>query len=39
MEPAHDKTYNKIWVTSKELDVPVHQPGMARVLHHENMPV
>ena len=36
---ASDKTYNKICVTSKELDVPVHQPGMARVLHHQNMVV
>ena len=31
-EPAHDKTQNKTWVTSKDLDQPVHPPSMARVL-------
>ena len=31
-EPAHDKTYYKTCVTNKDLDQPVHQPSMARVL-------
>ena len=30
-EPAHDKTYNKTCVTSKDSDQPVHPPSMARV--------
>ena len=27
IEPAHDKTYNKTCVTSKDSDQPVHPPG------------
>ena len=30
-EPAHDKTYSKVCVTSKDSDRPVHTPSMARV--------
>ena len=30
-EPGHDKTYDKICVTSKESDHSVHPPSMARV--------
>ena len=33
-EPAHDKTYNKTRVTSKDSGQPVHLPSMARVLVH-----
>ena len=33
-EPAHDKTYNKTCVTSKDSDQPVHPSSMARVLVH-----
>ena len=28
-EPAHDKTYNKTYVTSKDSDHPVQPPSMA----------
>ena len=31
-EPARDKTYNKTFVTSKDLDQPVHPSSMAMVL-------
>ena len=31
-EPAHDKTYNKIFVTSKDSDQPVYPPSKAMVL-------
>ena len=31
-EPAHDKTYNKTCVTSKNSDQPVRPPSMPRVL-------
>ena len=31
-EPAHKKTYNKTYVTSKDSDQPVHPPSMARDL-------
>ena len=31
-EPAHDKTYNKTCVTSKDSDQPVHPPSMPMVL-------
>ena len=27
-KPAHDKTYNKTCVTSKDSDQPVHSPSM-----------
>ena len=30
-EPAHDKTYNKTCMTSKDLDQPVHPPSMLLV--------
>ena len=30
--PLQDKTYNKTYVTSKYLDLPVNPPSMARVL-------
>ena len=32
VESAHDKTYNKTCVTSKDSDQPVHPPSMARKL-------
>ena len=32
IEPAHDKTYNKTRVASKDLDQPVHPPSTPRVL-------
>ena len=31
-EPAHDKTYCKTCVTSKDSDQPVHPPIMARLV-------
>ena len=31
-EPAHDKTYNKTCLTSKDSNQPVHPSSMARVL-------
>ena len=31
-EPMHDKTYNKICVTRKDSDQPVHPPSMVRGL-------
>ena len=31
-EPARDKTYNKVCVTSKYSDQPVHPPRTARLL-------
>ena len=31
-EPAHDETYSKTCLTSKDSDQPVHPPSMARVL-------
>ena len=30
-KPAHDKTYNKIRMTSKDLHQPVHPPSVVRV--------
>ena len=33
-EPAHDKTYSKNWVTSKDSDQSVHPPSMAGVIFH-----
>ena len=35
-EPAHDKTYNKTWVASKDSDQPVHPPSVERVLVHSS---
>ena len=32
LQPAHDKIYNKPYVTSKDSDQHVHPPSMARVL-------
>ena len=37
IEPAHDKTYNKTCVTSKDSDQPVHTPSMARVLVYPSL--
>ena len=34
---AHDKTYNKTYVTSEDSDQTVHPPGMARVLVHPSL--
>ena len=31
-ELAHDKTYNKICMTSRDSDQPVRQPNLAKVL-------
>ena len=36
-EPAHSKTYNKIYVTSKDSEHPVHPPSMARVLVYPSL--
>ena len=36
-EPAHDKTYNKACVTSKDSDQPVDPPSMARVLLYPSL--
>ena len=36
-EPAHDKTYNKTCVTSKDSDQPVHTPSMARVITYPSL--
>ena len=36
-EPAHDKTYSKTCVTSKDSDQPVHPPGIARVFIHPSL--
>ena len=36
-EPAHGKTYNKTCFTSKDLDQPVHQPSMSRVLVYPSL--
>ena len=36
-ELAHDKTYNKTCVTSKDSDQPVHPPSMARVLIYPSL--
>ena len=36
-KPAYDKTYNEIFVTSKDSDQPVHPPSMARVLVYPSM--
>ena len=32
IEPAHDKSYNKTFVTSKDSDQPANPPSMAKVL-------
>ena len=36
-EPAHSKTYNKTYVTSKGSDQLVHPPSMARVLIYPSL--
>ena len=36
-EPAHDKTYNKTCVTSKEPNQPVCPPSMARILVYPSL--
>ena len=36
-EPAHDKTYNKTCVISKDSDLPVHPPSMARSLVYPSL--
>ena len=36
-ESAHNKTYNKALVTSKDSDQPVHPPSMARVLLYPSL--
>ena len=35
-ETAHDKTYNKTCVTSKDSDQPVHSPSKAIILSHSS---
>ena len=37
IEPAHDKTYNKACMTSKDLDQPVYPPSMSSVLAHSSL--
>ena len=37
IESAHNKTYNKTCVTSKDSDQPVHPPSMARVLIYSSL--
>ena len=36
-ETAHDKTYNKTCMTSKDTGQPVHIPSMARVLVYPSL--
>ena len=36
-EPAHDKTYNKTCVTSKDSDLPVHPPSVTKVLVYPSL--
>ena len=36
-EPVHDKTKNKTYINSKDLDQPVHPPSMARVLVYSSL--
>ena len=36
-ETAHDKTYNKSSVTSKDSDQPVHPPSMTMVLVYTSL--
>ena len=36
-EPAHDNTYNKTYVTSKDSDQPVHPPSMSRLLIYPSL--
>ena len=36
-EPAHDKTYNKTCVRSKDSDQPVHPPNMPKVLVYSSL--
>ena len=36
-EQAHDKTYNKTCLASKDSGQPVHQPRMVRVLVHTSL--
>ena len=36
-EPAHNKTYNKTYVTSKDSDQLVHLPSMAWVLIYPSL--
>ena len=36
-EPAHDNTYSKACVTSKDSDQPVHLPSVARVLVYPSL--
>ena len=31
-EPAHDKTFNKLYLTSTDYNRPVHPPNIARAL-------
>ena len=37
IELAHDKTYTKPCVTSKDSDHPVHLPSMAKVLLYTSL--
>ena len=36
-EPAHDKSYNKTCVISKDSDKPIDPPSMARVLVYSSL--
>ena len=36
-EPAHDESYNKTFVTSKDSDQPEHPSSMARVLVYSSL--
>ena len=37
IDPAHDKTYNKTCVTSKDSDQPVHPPSMAKIFVYPSL--
>ena len=37
IEPAHDKTYNKTCVTSKDSNQPVRPPDVARFLLYSSL--
>ena len=36
-EQEHEKTYNKLWVTSKDSAQPIHPPSMARFLVYSSL--
>ena len=36
-KPVHDKTYNKMCLTSKDSAQPVHPPSMAKILLYPSL--